>query len=100
MFRKTIFTFATVAAVAVFAQTTTPTTPPTPPTPEQRIAKRVQFLTTFLSLLFYKKTQTTEIYTNEYNAASALQSSVKDARTKLHADIQSVASQSVVDADV
>src|SRR4051794_345671 len=100
MFRRTIFTFATIAVGAVFAQTTTPTTPPTPPTPEQRIAKRVEFLTTVLSLSTGQATQATTIYTTEYTSASALHSSVKDARTKLQTDIQAVASQNIVDADV
>ena len=100
MLRKTIFTFAIIAAGAVFAQTTTPTTPPTPPTPEQRIAKRVEFLTTVLSLATGQATQATAIYTDEYNSANALQASLKAARTQLHTDIQNVAGQSAVEADV
>lgn len=89
--------FVTVAAAAAFAQTTTPQTPPSTQTPEQRIARRVEYLTTLLTLQPSQVTQITTILTDEYKAASALDTSLQTARTAVRDAVTALASDATLD---
>jgi Spy/CpxP family protein refolding chaperone len=92
MIRNLIFALTTVAAVSVMAQTT-PTH--TPPTPEQRIAKRIEYLTALLTLLPTQVTQITTILTDESSQASPVETSLRQARTDLRTAINGLAADAV-----
>ncbi|MDZ4800247.1 MAG: Spy/CpxP family protein refolding chaperone [Bryobacteraceae bacterium] len=96
MIRKLMMTFVTLAAAAAFAQPT-PQTPATSQTPEQRIAHRVEYLTTLLTLQPSQVTQITTIFTDEYKASSALDASVESARTAVRDAVTALANDSTID---
>lgn len=88
--------FATVAAAVALAQTTQ-TPPAQAATPEDRIAHRVEYLTTLLSLQPSQVTQITTIFTDEYKSASALDTSVQTARQAVRDAVNALANESTID---
>jgi len=90
MMKKTMLVFAALAAsVAAFAQTTPGQQ--TPPTAEQRITRRVEYLTALLTLLPSQVTQITQILTDEQKAAATIETSLDAAHTALEDAVTALA---------
>ena len=96
---KTILTAVITLAVgsAVFAQGQGAGRG-TPPTPEQMVERRVQMLTNLLTLDASQQAQAKTIFTDEVNAAQALQTNSKTAHDALQTAVKSGAADAQIDS--
>jgi hypothetical protein len=69
----------------------------TPPTPEQMVERRVQMLTTLLTLDSTQQQQAKTIFTDEATASQALRESTKAAHDALQAAVKAGASDGQID---
>lgn len=69
----------------------------TPPTPEQMVDRRVQMLTTLLTLDASQQAQAKTIFTDEVTASQALQDKVKTAHDALDTAVKGGASDAQID---
>src|SRR5438270_9297311 len=86
-----ILTIAALSAVLGFAQGTTPGQAPgngTPPDPAQRIARRVDALTRFLSLTDSQKQQATTIFTDADAASQSIRTQLRSANDAIAAAVK------------
>ncbi|HYO79971.1 MAG TPA: Spy/CpxP family protein refolding chaperone [Bryobacteraceae bacterium] len=90
-----ISTVAVLVAAATLAQPAPGGRAPL--TPEQAVARRVQHLTTLLSLTASQQTQITAVLTEERSAAEALRTNLQTAHTNLRNAIDSRAGDSQID---
>jgi len=98
--KKTIVTaiLTLTAASAMFAQGPgRPGRGGTPPTPEQMVERRVQMLTTLLTLESSQQQQAKTIFTEEVTASQALRPTEEAAHDALQAAVQAGASDAQID---
>ena len=84
--KKTIATLLLTSAFAaplLFAQSSG-----NPPSPANRVERRVQFLTTLLTLTTAQQQQATTIFTNEATSATTLLASLRTARQSLRTAVE------------
>ena len=91
--KKPITAFLLICAFAttlLFGQTPTPTPSPTPgpPNPAQMIQRRVERLTTLLSLTADQQQQAINFFTTAANTAAPLLTQLRTLRQSLHTAIQ------------
>lgn len=84
-------------AFALFAQGRPDGRGGTPPTPEQMVERRVQMLTTFLTLDASQQQQAKTIFTDEQTAGLALREPTKAAHDALQAAVKAGASDAQID---